>query len=276
MGNDVGEINKLIKIGLIGGGFQHAYSSTLWKKPSFFEFSKNKIEDITFFVDDGIINNLFNKECKIKIGWILESRDITGNIIEIIKNNLNAINKNFDFIITHNKELYNLGGKFLYYPPHGYWIEKPEIYAKTKLISMISSNKGWTKGHKKRLEFIEKYKNKVDLFGRGFKEIDKKEDGLKDYMFSIVIENDQYETYWSEKILDCFACGTIPIYYGAPDIEKFFDKNGIIDLNDNFDIDSLNKGLYLSKIESVKKNFEITFEYNVIEDLIYKNLLKNV
>ena len=34
------------KIGLIGGGFQHAFSSTLWKKPSKFSWSKNKIEDM--------------------------------------------------------------------------------------------------------------------------------------------------------------------------------------------------------------------------------------
>ena len=176
----MGEIKK---IGLIGGGFQHAFSSTLWKKPTHFEFSKGNIEEITFFVDDGIVDNLYTKECKIKIGWVLESRDVTNNIVETIKNNLEAINKNFDYIITHNKELYDLGGKFLYYPSHGYWIDNPQIYQKSKLVSMISSNKGWTKGHKKRLEYVEKFKNRVDLYGIGFKEVEKKEKALKDYMF---------------------------------------------------------------------------------------------
>lgn len=269
-------MNSKIKIGLIGGGFQHAFSSTLWKSPSYFEFSKGKIEDITFFVDDGIINNLHTKECKIKIGWVLESKDITNNIIQVIKNNIDVINKNFDYIITHNKELYQLGGKFLYYPPHGYWIENPQIYNKNKLVSMISSNKGWTKGHKKRLQFVEKFKNQVDLYGRGFNEIQKKEEALKDYMFSITVENDSYETYWTEKILDCFACGTIPVYYGSPDIDKFFDINGIIILNDDFKIDDLNEDLYFSKIESIKNNFEKTLKYYAIEDLIYKDLLRNV
>jgi len=265
-----------MKVGLIGGGFQHAYSSTLWKKPIHFEFNKGKIEEITFFVDDGIINNLFQKECKIKIGWVLESRDITGNVISIIKNNLDAINRNFDYIITHNKELYELGGKFLYYPPHGYWIEKPTIFTKTKLVSMISSNKGWTNGHKQRLKYVEKFKNNVDLYGRGFKEIEKKEEALKDYMFSITIENDKYETYWSEKILDCFACGTIPVYYGSPDIGKTFDENGIIKLDDNFDLNFLTQKLYNSKIENVKNNFNKCLKYNTIEDLIFQDLLQNV
>lgn len=265
----MGEIKK---IGLIGGGFQHAFSSTLWKKPTHFEFSKGNIEEITFFVDDGIVDNLYTKECKIKIGWVLESRDVTNNIVETIKNNLEAINKNFDYIITHNKELYDLGGKFLYYPSHGYWIDNPQIYQKSKLVSMISSNKGWTKGHKKRLEYVEKFKNRVDLYGRGFKEVEKKEKALKDYMFSITIENDQYETYWTEKILDCFACGTIPIYYGSPDIGDFFDKNGIIILDDKFNINDLSKELYMSKIEAVEKNFKKSMEYNIIEDIIVKEL----
>lgn len=266
-------MNKKIKVGLIGGGFQHAFSSTLWKKPTYFEFNKGNIEEITFFVDDGIINNLFTKECKIKIGWILESKDITNNIIAIVKNNLDSINKNFDYVITHNKELYQLGGKFIYYPSHGYWIENPQIYTKTKLVSMISSNKCWTKGHKKRLEFVEKFRHKVDLYGRGFKEINKKEEGLKDYMFSITVENDQYETYWSEKILDCFACGTIPIYYGSQDIGNFFDTNGIINLDNNFDINKLSEDIYFSKLESIKNNFNKCLKYNIIEDLIFKEII---
>jgi hypothetical protein len=268
-------MEKLLKIGLIEGGFQHAFSSTLWKKPTFFKFTKNKIQDITFFIDNGIINNMHSKECKIKIGWVLESRDITGKIVNIIKQNLDLINKNYDYIITHNKDLYDLGGKFLYYPPHGYWIENPQIYEKTKLVSMMSSSKGWTEGHRNRLKYVEKFKNKVDLFGRGFKDIDKKEESLKDYMFSITIENDKYETYWSEKILDCFACGTIPIYYGSPDINKFFDINGIIILDDKFKIENLSKDLYFSKMNSIKKNFELSLKYDIIEDILYNEILKN-
>jgi hypothetical protein len=139
---------------------------------------------------------------------------------------------------------------------------------------MVSSNKGWTEGHKKRLQFVEKFKNKVDLYGRGFNEIQKKEEALSDYMFSITVENDKYETYWTEKILDCFACGTIPVYYGSPDIGDFFDKNGIIILEDDFDINSLTEELYISKKDSIKNNFEKSLEYNIIEDLIYKLIFR--
>jgi hypothetical protein len=60
MGNDMG------KIGLIGGGFHHDYSTTLWKKPKYFEWSKNNIEDITFFIDNSIKDGM-DVNCKKKL-----------------------------------------------------------------------------------------------------------------------------------------------------------------------------------------------------------------
>ena len=36
---------------------------------------------------------------------------------------------------------------------------------------------------------------------------------------------------FSEKLLDAMAVGTIPVYWGCPEIDKFFDKNGIITFN---------------------------------------------
>ncbi len=35
--------------------------------------------------------------------------------------------------------------------------------------------------------------------------------------------------YITEKIFDCFFAGTIPIYLGAPDIEKYIPKDCFID-----------------------------------------------
>jgi hypothetical protein len=55
---------------------------------------------------------------------------------------------------------------------------------------------------------------KLTLFGRGYNEIKNKEIGLKDYHFSITMENHTYPLAYSE-ISDCFATGTIPIYYGT-------------------------------------------------------------
>jgi hypothetical protein len=134
------------------------------------------------------------------------------------------------------------------------------------MISLITSNKSFTSGHKTRLEYVDKIGSQVDLYGRGFNEIEYKEDGLCDYMFSVAIENDFYETFFTEKILDCFATGTIPVYLGAPDIGDYFNMDGIILLSDEFDV---SEEIYYNKMDAVIDNLERVKKFEVLEDFIW-------
>lgn len=259
-------------IGLIGGGFQHAYSSTWWKKPTKFTWSKGQVEDITCFVDEAIMPNIGKTDTK-KIGWVVESSAIISNVVNDIINNWEAISDAYEFIIAHDRRIVDLAPNFYYLPPHGYWVEQPQIYPKTKLCSMITSNKRMCPGHDYRLGWMEKLRGKVDLYGRGFNNFEIKEEALADYLFSVTIENDSYETYWSEKILDCFVCGTIPIYHGAPDIGDYFNMDGIILLNSDFDINSLTPELYLSKEVAIIDNYHRALEFNTIEDIMWNRYI---
>ena len=45
---------------------------------------------------------------------------------------------------------------------------------------------------------------------------------LRDYMYSVVIECTTDKNYFSEKIIDCFATMTIPIWYGCDNIGELF------------------------------------------------------
>jgi hypothetical protein len=94
-------------------------------------------------------------------------------------------------------------------------------------------------------------------------------------MFSIVIENFQDELYFTEKLLNCFATGTIPIYLGAKNIGEKFNLDGIIQFNTieelNNIITTISDKLYQDKIDSVKDNFNRCKEFLSIEDYIYKN-----
>ncbi|MFX7025309.1 hypothetical protein ABTI08_20660, partial [Acinetobacter baumannii] len=51
-------------------------------------------------------------------------------------------------------------------------------FRKTKLMSIVSSDKAFTEGHRKRLDFAKKIKeyfgDSVDLFGRGLNPFEKK------------------------------------------------------------------------------------------------------
>ena len=261
---------------LFGGGFQHVKSSTLNKKSKNITWNYNSIvyKD-TFYVDKAIIQGILDNISKTKFGLIIESNYIIPGVVDFCVNNLKELKKSYKYIFTHDTRLIALDSKlFKFAPANGTWITKPKIYKKSKLVSMISSSKNFTLGHKTRIDFINKNKNQFDLFGRGFKQIKNKEEGLKDYMFSICIENGIYDSYFTEKILDCFACGTIPIYLGSKIIDKYFDGAGIIKLDNNFNFKNLNEKLYYDKIENIKNNFNLIENYYTVEDYIFNKYLK--
>lgn len=52
---------------------------------------------------------------------------------------------------------------------------------------------------------------------------------LANYKFSVCYENCIAPGYISEKILDCFVSGSVPIYYGAPNISDFIPEDSYID-----------------------------------------------
>lgn len=230
----------------------------------------------SFYLDYSIDQAFADNSLIPKFAWLLESKFITTNLVEQIQFNPDKYIDKFDCIFTHDKKLLNIHPKFKWVPAQGFWIKQPKIYPKTKLVSMISSNKSFCEGHKVRLDWINKIRNQVDLYGRGFNEIEFKEDGLCDYMFSVAIENGEYETYFTEKILDCFATGTIPIYIGAPDIGNYFNLDGIIQLDRNFDVSNLTEELYDSKKYAIKDNLERAKKMEVLEDFIWNNYLESV
>jgi hypothetical protein len=108
---------------------------------------------------------------------------------------------------------------------------------KTKLLSVISSSKVMTEGHRKRLEFAKRLKthfgDKIDLFGRGLNEVEDKWDALADYRYHVAMENSAVNHYWTEKLADAFLAGCHPIYYGCPNVTDYFPADSLtsIDIN---------------------------------------------
>jgi len=70
--------------------------------------------------------------------------------------------------------------------------------------------------------------------------IKSKRDVLNRYKFSICYENVKgIDGYITEKILDCFFAGCVPIYLGAPNITKFIPSENFIDRRDFSTYDEL-------------------------------------
>ena len=136
-------------------------------------------------------------------------------------------------------------------------------------------------GHQFRLDCLNKIQQEnlnVDLYGRGINEIDSKLQGLKDYRFCIAMENDYANNYFTEKLLDCMLSGTIPIYHGCKNIEKYFDVNGIITfetVDELTDIlNNLTKKDYTSRLSSIQKNYEIALTWWEDNDRLFNKYLK--
>ena len=265
------------KINLIGGGFQHAYGSTLWKVPKYVEWCYESADNpISVYVDNGIQRILNDKnDGKLKFGWILESNFISSGAVEYTKRNVEQLRDVCTGIFTHHEELIRLDPTyFLWCPAYGTYIDDIRCYPKTKMISMISSSKSSTELHKLRCKILGKLAGIVDCYGRDTNPIDKKEEGLCDYMYSIAIENDSYGTYFTEKLLDCFATGTIPIYLGAPDIGNHFNSDGILPLTNDFDPSLYTRELYYERMPAILDNLERTKPLDILDDWVYNEYIK--
>ena len=274
-------------INMVGGGFQHDVCSSALNKNKFVEWSKDNSSNISIHIDNGLFYHV--DKTKKNYGWIAESSAIIPGYINTILNNINIFKENYEFIFTHDRRIIQKDESFFKFtlPNALPYIQNKQIYNKTKILSFIGSNKVCCPGHSYRQEMINKYKSIADHYGRGFanKELPSvyqenniqesgKLIGLKDYMFSIAMENDNYDDIFCEKITDCFATGVIPVFWGTKNIGNYFDINGIIMLDSDFDINNLTKDVYYSKLEYIKNNFQKCQELLTSEDYFYSNYIK--
>lgn len=176
--------------------------------------------------------------------------------------------------VLPNSLLFNLGGCWV---PE--WRELD--LKKTKMLSLIASAKNKLKGHKLRHKIADwlriEYSN-ADLFGSGYQSISEKSLGLASYRYSVVIENSRERGYFTEKLIDALICRVIPIYWGCPDIKKYFDIRGIIIANSfeeiKFAISRISECDYESKIDWIEINQNLAIKYMNYEENAANELLK--
>ena len=230
--------------------------------------------DETFYVDKFLPVGLQDSTSAVKYGIIFECGWIMQPVIDQVKANLDAYMNCYEKIFTWSEELCDLHERICWIPGYGTYIDEPQIFPKSKLVSIICSMQSWLPGHQNRLAMVEQLAPYAPWFGkgRGDMEIERKEEGLADYMFSVAIEN--MDNWFTEKIIDCFLCGTVPIFYGTPNIGKWFNTDGIITLEDGFDIEELTEEMYYSRMDAIKDNFERALKMQNTEDYIWENYLE--
>ena len=268
-------------INLFDNAFRHLPNSVHGKISKRIEFVRDMEEwdGVTLFTDDYISTPAASVvSCPHKIGWILECRTLIPQVYE----NLSKFINQYDFVVTHDKQLLeefpDKTKKAIF---GGCWVEEAsyKIYPKSKNLSMIYSPKKFMPGHKLRHAIANNNIEGLALFGRGSPTpIEKKEEALVREATASPSKNDRRENYFTEKLLDCFATGTLPVYYGCPNIGDYFDTEGIIELHSHEQfislLPTLTEDFYQSKLSSIHRNFVNFREYAVTEDWLYTNILK--
>ena len=113
-----------------------------------------------------------------------------------------------------------------------------EPFEKPRNMSIVSSNKRFSREHEQRYQFALSLKNRlgndIDFYGRGIRSFNDKWDVLAPYKFSIAIENSCNHNYISEKLTECFLSYTFPLYYGCPNVDDYYPKGSYewIDITD--------------------------------------------
>ena len=187
--------------------------------------------------------------------------------------------KDFSLILTHHNEFNQKipDGKAELYKFGTTWIAENDraIHRKSKNISIIASNKAWTEGHILRHDIVDKIGKNIDVFGYAYKPLANKISGMSDYRFHIAIENSFVDCYFTEKLIDCFLTGCVPVYKGAPksSLLSLFDTSGMVFLDEETPIGKIpslcTEKLYDTMKDSIERNFKLAQEYLCAENSIF-------
>lgn len=243
--------------------------------PRYFKWitDNRKVSEHIFFTDNMLGKVDLLKTNQKPIAWLLEPKAISPHIYSYIESNSNKFFK----ILTFDRDLLSRIDNCLFCPYGTYWVTDKGSYQKGKLVSLIMSFKNFTEGQNLRHQILNAKFNKIDFFGKfdSTKQIDSKNDALDSYYFSIAVENSIQNSYWTEKILDCFMTKTIPIYYGTKDVETFFNKKGIIFFNSLEHLaqilPKLTPEIYKERLEYIEENYNLAKKYKDPEDYIFFN-----
>lgn len=141
--------------------------------------------------------------------------------------------RRFFRVLTNDPQLLADIPNAVAFPMGGTWVPhwRDAACEKRAMCSLIASEKRYLPGHRLRHEVVDwarKAGADIEIMGRGYHPLADKAEGLAPYRYSVVIENVREQGYFSEKLVDAFLCGTVPIYWGAPDIGRYFDTRAMV------------------------------------------------
>lgn len=223
----------------------------------------------------------------VKYGMLTESRTIVPQDYEVFHKH-KGLEKDFRYIFTYDEKILNEIENARFYPvAAGIWNRERQdgLYlTKDRDLSILSSDKVMCELHRFRLELAKTCKRErlADTYGRfdGGDYVQSVDETLNRYRFSLIIENDISDYYFSERLTSCLAAQTIPVYLGARKIGDFFNTDGMI-LLEKPDLAEAKRRIaectrenYEARLQAVLENYERVREYENMQDYLYEHYLR--
>lgn len=279
-------------LNLFDSNFPHQACSVATQTPRLMRYVRNQMDwpGVTVFTDGQMYSPIVDDvQSRYKIGWLHEARSLHSENYD--GDRLLSIAHKFDAIMTHDANLlawprmYTPAGpggvhetQFLKTIRGGSWVSLDQwgMYPKSKDVAMILSEKTQLEGHKLR-HTIADARLPIDVFGpQPFYGADKGA-VYKDYRFAVVVEACREDNFFSEHLIDALAYGCVPLYWGCPNIAKYFPHPGIIQFDDVQHLtwlvgrakmfgEPIVPNRYEHLIESVSANQQAARAYAITED----------
>lgn len=263
-------------------GYGGTESDMRESSPLYLEWQRMKYEGPVTVFTDVCLDMALSAPPGRKAAWLLEPRSFSTTHYDFIDQHPFL----FSYILTHDMEFMLKHNNALWVPCGGIWVDPQVTYhsKKDKLVSMMTTQKDVTVGHRLRHEIQDYFAvpadrpqdEIVDFYGRGSLPISTKIWALKEYKYSIVVESGKIPGYFSEKLIDSIAFDCVPIYWGAPDIGRYIDPKCLhtfdtIDELARIVYHRLSDGDYQEKSTLIRKNAAYWMQYICPEDYMYKH-----
>lgn len=262
----------------------YAYGSSMTGDISWFAGKlRQRDMSVSFTVDDGFN---FRDTADFRVHHQVEPPEVLDVTDRLIQNH-----RFYDLIMTWNERVLAEcpNAQFLPEAPCS-WLPRgkeensvypqPDVRAKEFAVSFLTSDKTFAPGHQLRVDL---YKVLQPAYGdlKVVKHMspprwDDKRTIIEPYQYHIAVENAMHNNWFADKIVDAFIGKAIPLYWGCPNLEDFFNMQGVMRFSTIGELErmlaSLTPEHYQSRLEAVEDNYNRALKYvhtwDRIEDAI--------
>lgn len=222
------------------------------------------------------IDNLsFDRDSDYRILFLAEPYAVAPTINEGALSNSHS----FDKIYTFADAMLSSYETAELFPWGASWLDFDNLKLDKKpRITFVTSSKIQTPGHKLRLEIFDFLSyiddaNGLDIYQHQSPPFhETRNDFFDKAMFHIAVENSQQKNYFTEKVIDCFASKTIPIYYGCPNLGDWFNMDGVLTFDDLSSLkkvlSNINEDFYHNRKEAIEDNYQIAKQFHSANDVV--------